>query len=309
MKKNNVFTILVAKGNHEIVAKNKKIDDLAVGQLGIFNADTHSAVDDMTSVKEFYVAVNTGKGIKTSVNTILIKNITDYNIVKCSDEQPHIIEVSDLKAYCNKQYGLKIEFRNTQIYNHYQHNSFTANYVVDTPCCKGCAGECDIVDCNELVKRLINAINNDNRGLVKAEAINPTTNAVITNIDNFIATNSAVNTDDDPTNDVCLKIRLTSIPLAVHQFCSINAKYYKPRLTKMVVSFTEGFDCNGTIKEIQAGAVGSGSGYDVKQREYEALGWQNSSGAYRISETTLLPNEDIVYYATTNEKYAIFNLA
>jgi len=106
------------------------------------------------------------------------------------------------------------------------------------------------VDCNELAKRLINAINSDNRGLVKAYAVNTATNLLITNIDDFIATNSAVNTDNDPTNDVCLKIRLHSIPLKVHQYCSINAKYYKLRLTKMIVSFTEGFEL-GLLKNFK----------------------------------------------------------
>jgi len=309
MKKNNVFNVLVTKGDKLPLEIGKPLSSLTDGQIGFFDADTNLAVDETSGIQNFYVAVNVGGKIKKSVNNILSKNITSKKEVPCQDETPHIIEISDLKAYCNKQYGLKIEFKNTQIYNHYQHNAFSSNYIVDTPCCPGCGGDCEIVDCNELVKRLINAINNDNRGLVRAEAINPKTNSAITDIDKFISDNSAVNTDDDPTNDVCLKIRLTSIPLAVHNFCSINAKYYKPRLTKMIVSLTEGFECGATIKEIQEGNVGSGLGYDVMQREYEALGWESSSGAYRVSETTLLPNGNITYNADPNNKYYIFNIA
>jgi len=309
MKKNNVFNVLVSKGNHKILSKDKTLGGLLAGQIGVFNAETHLAVSDLKGVKEFYVAVNTGDGIKTSVNNIVSKNVTNFSLTECKYPKPHVIRISGLKAYCNKQYGLKIEFKNTAIYNHYQHNPFSVNYIVDTPCCKGCGGECDIVDCNELAKSLINAINSDSKGLVIARPYDAKNNVFVSNIDAFIATNKAVNTDNDPTNDVCLTIHLESVALKVHKFCSINAKYYKPRLTTMVVSFTEGFECGGNIEELNNSfTAGSGLGYDVMQREYEAMGWENSSGPYRISETTMLPSDNIKYYADPEESYSIFNL-
>ena len=106
-------------------------------------------------------------------------------------------------------------------------------------------------------------------------------------------------------------IRVITNPLAVNEFCSINTTYFKPRETVMIVSLTSGFDCGGIVEVIQDVAYEQGSGYDVRQREYIAGGWNGKPGPYRVSELTgtASVNPGFKYFADVNVKYNRINLS
>ena len=101
-------------------------------------------------------------------------------------------------------------------------------------------------------------------------------------------------------------IRITTNPLAVNEFCSVNTRYYKPRETVMIVSLTSGFECAGTVEVIQEPTFEQGSGYDVKMREYKASGWKGS--VYRDSDVTGTSNLNVGYMANDSTKYHKINL-
>ncbi len=103
-------------------------------------------------------------------------------------------------------------------------------------------------------------------------------------------------------------IRVTTNPLAVNEFCSINTLYLKPRETVMIVSLTSGFDCGGIVEVIQDVAYEQGSGYDVRQREYKAGGWNGKPGPYRVSELNGVASSGFRYFSDTDTKYNRVNL-
>ena len=43
-RNNDVFHLLVTKGNQAVLAKDKKVVELAPGQIGVFNYDTNLSI-------------------------------------------------------------------------------------------------------------------------------------------------------------------------------------------------------------------------------------------------------------------------
>ena len=103
-------------------------------------------------------------------------------------------------------------------------------------------------------------------------------------------------------------IRVTTNPLAVSEFCNINTLYLKPRETVMIVSLTSGFDCGGIVEVIQDVVYEQGSGYDVRQREYKAGGWNGKPGPYRVSELNGVASNGFRYFSDADTKYNRVNL-
>jgi len=307
---NDVFQVLVTKGNQAVLPAGGKVDTLGVGQIGVFDANTNLSFTAGATVKDFFIAVGvdkTGGSVTNSINTsagqlIQKKNIRAYSFRPHTAARPQVTELTDFTSSCDTDYSVKIEFRNQEVYRRQGYNQFTKLYSVRTACCDGCE-TCPTGDCNELAKLLIENINSDSSGLILAEAIDGPGGAVVADIDAFIATNAAVNSDADKTNDVCLSIRLTTIPSAVESYCSINTRYFKPRDTVVIVSLAGGFDCTGKITVTQEAAFEEGSGYDVMQREYKAGGYNGKPGPYRADATTGLATTGFKYFAEAGIQY------
>ena len=108
--------------------------------------------------------------------------------------------------------------------------------------------------------------------------------------------------------DVVPGIRITTNPIAINQFCSINTTYYNPRQTVVIPSLVEGFNYNGTVTVTQTAVNEEGNGYDVKQKEYQAGGWNNRPGIYRASTAIGLAMPGFKYFADETKKYDQFQL-
>ena len=216
-------------------------------------------------------------------------------------------EFKDFKTKCGEQYGIAIEFRNQQIYRTQGYVQFKVNYVVEGVCCDGCSTGCESGDDNLVAKKLVDAINNDPRGFVKAEMFNTTTNAVVTDYDAFVAANLVVNTDANLTNDVKLGVRITSIPQKINKYMGIDTKYFHMRETFLVPSKLIGFECNGEFSVKQTAKVTQGLGYDIQYLEYLAGGWNGNPGPYRTYKVNGLA-KPITYVAETNTQYGILAL-
>lgn len=311
---NDVFQVLVTKGDKAVLAAGLTADSLTDGQIGVFDANTNESVDATKAPKEFYIAVGVGAvpggTSPASLNVsagqkIQMKGIGAYTFRPHTPASAQVIEITNLKPKCDTDYALKVEFNNEQIYRQQGFNQYSHIYNVRTGCCVDCGDACERVDANQLVKAFVNKINFDTKGMLKAAALNPVGKAVITDMDAFIATNKEVNEDADDTNDVVMIIQLTvKNDMAKSPTDTINGNYYKRRGTGMIVSFAEGFKCFGTITETAALAYEEGSGYDVRQREYIAGGYNNRPGTYRISETNpgLTPG-GFAYFADVATNY------
>ena len=314
-RNNDVFQVLVTKGNQAVLAAGNEVTDLLPGQAGVFSFESNLSIDGTVPTRNFYVAVGLdedGDGVtdnirKSAGSHIQTRNIAFYSYRPFEAGRPMILEFKDFKTKCGEQYGIAIEFRNQQIYRTQGYVQFKVNYVVEGICCDGCSTGCESGDDNLVAKKLVDAINNDPRGFVKAEMFNTTTNAVVTDYDAFVAANLTVNTDSNLANDVKLGIRLTSIPQKINKFMGIDTKYFHMRETFLVPSKLIGFECNGEFSVKQTAKVTQGLGYDIQYLEYLAGGWNGNPGPYRTYKVNGLA-KPITYVAETNTQYGILAL-
>ena len=314
-RNNDVFQVLVTKGNQAVLAAGNEVTDLLPGQAGVFSFESNLSIDGTVPTRNFYVAVGLdedGDGVtdnirKSAGSHIQTRNIAFYSYRPFEAGRPMILEFKNFKTKCGEQYGIAIEFRNQQIYRTQGYVQFKVNYVVEGICCDGCSTGCESGDDNLIAKKLVDAINNDPRGFVKAEMFNTTTNAVVTDYDAFVAANLAVNTDSNLANDVKLGIRLTSIPQKINKYMGIDTKYFHMRETFLVPSKLIGFECNGEFSVKQTAKVTQGLGYDIQYLEYLAGGWNGNPGPYRTYKVNGLA-KPITYVAETNKQYGILAL-
>ena len=314
-RNNDVFQVLVTKGNQAVLPAGNEVTDLLPGQAGVFSFESNLSIDGTVPTRNFYVAVGLdedGDGVtdnirKSAGSHIQTRNIAFYSYRPFEAGRPMILEFKDFKTKCGEQYGIAIEFRNQQIYRTQGYVQFKVNYVVEGICCDGCSTGCESGDDNLVAKKLVDAINNDPRGFVKAEMFNTTTNAVVTDYDAFVTANLAVNTDSDPDNDVKLGVRITSIPQKINKYMGIDTKYFHMRETFLVPSKLIGFECNGEFSVKQTAKVTQGLGYDIQYLEYLAGGWNGNPGPYRTYKVNGLA-KPITYVAETNTQYGILAL-
>ena len=314
-RNNDVFQVLVTKGNQAVLAAGNEVTDLLPGQAGVFSFESNLSIDGTVPTRNFYVAVGLdedGDGVtdnirKSAGSHIQTRNIAFYSYRPFEAGRPMILEFKDFKTSCGEQYGIAIEFRNQQIYRTQGYVQFKVNYVVEGICCDGCSTGCESGDDNLVAKKLVDAINNDPRGFVKAEMFNTTTDAVVTDYDAFVTANLAVNTDSDLTNDVKLGVRLTSVPQKINKYMGIDTKYFHMRETFLVPSKLIGFECNGEFSVKQTAKVTQGLGYDIQYLEFLAGGWNGNPGPYRTYKVNGLA-KPITYVAETNTQYGILAL-
>ena len=314
-RNNDVFQVLVTKGNQAVLAAGNEVTDLLPGQAGVFSFESNLSIDGTVPTRNFYVAVGLdedGDGVtdnirKSAGSHIQTRNIAFYSYRPFEAGRPMILEFKDFKTKCGEQYGIAIEFRNQQIYRTQGYVQFKVNYVVEGICCDGCSTGCESGDDNLVAKKLVDAINSDPRGFVKAEMFNTTTDAVVTDYDAFVTANLTVNTDSDPNNDVKLGVRITSIPQKINKYMGIDTKYFHMRETFLVPSKLIDFECNGEFSVKQTAKVTQGLGYDIQYLEYLAGGWNGNPGPYRTYKVNGLA-KPITYVAETNTQYGILAL-
>ena len=157
-RNNDVYSVLVTKGNSAILAKDNAVEALKPGQLGFFDADKNVSIDATTTAlpRNFYIAVGidrSGNGnledIRTSAGQIIQrKNVSDITYRPHTAGQPMIVTVGGYSAKCDTDYGIRVEFRNSKIYRIQGYNQFSKAYVVRTGCCDDCAEGCDSYDPN-----------------------------------------------------------------------------------------------------------------------------------------------------------------
>lgn len=322
-RNNDVFRVLPVTNCTLLPATGgNSIEDLAVGQLGAFDAATNLAVSELTNPmpKEIYFAVayETASGAidyRTSAGQMIQrKGVVGFTQKLCSTGAPMKVTVGNFTAQCDTEYGIRVEFRNARINRIQGYNQFSKAYMVTTPCCDDCAEGCGSLDANVLTQLLIANINADEAGLVLAQAVarqalNDTVHG--TSVDYTIgqvmtpADVQALITFNKTAvagTEVFSDIQLVSQPLSIGSFCQVNLQYYKLLETVLVVSLVEGFGCSGVTTINQYPVYAEGTGANILQKEYHGSGWAGS-GPYKLSEVTGTAKGNIVYLADKNTNY------
>jgi hypothetical protein len=324
-RNNDVYSVLVTKGNAALATSGTAPDALAVGQLGFFNPDTHLAFGATApaDTKAFYIAlgidpngVGSLQDIRTSAGQFVqVKGVTGLSYQPHTAGRPMIVSVGNFTPDCDTEYGIRVEFRNSRISRIQGFNQFSKAFIVKTPCC---VADATTTDASELSKLFVNAINADESGLVIAKYIARQAVTTATHLTSTNYAQGAVMTEADVnaliafnktagTPKVYADFSLTSVPVAIGSFCQVNLAYHKLLETVLVVSLIEGFNCSGAVTVNQYPAFEEGSGTNVLQKEYHASGWAGS-GPYKLSEVTGTAKGDIVYLADKAIKYDQFIL-
>lgn len=300
---NYPFSVLVTNGTSGAFAKNQTLDQLAVGQLGIFDMATNQSVDttNITSLTEFYLAVGTDftstggttNVLKSAGQKITRNQLVNYSVVCSQNQLPQILQVDNLTAKCDTDYLLSIEFRSLNLTRSYGQNFPKIVYSVRTGCCADCAGCSEATTGNELANKLVTAINTDSNALATAQLWDNTNNVAITNLATWMAAN--------PT--LTASVRITSIFEAVkaYTYGLLNGIQDTPNGMSMTIALNSGFECSGTVTEKQALQFARNTGGEVRLLEETARGWSPEFLLYRqtASGTPLLPNPTL----TVGTKY------
>lgn len=312
---NKPFKVLVAEGDQDVLAVGKPLEELLPNQLGVFSLDNISLdKDTVLKHREIYIAVGKdpmNEGINTEPRfsagqMIDTTKIDSYQYRSASAPRPMIFKIKPSTVDCGTEYSINMIFESTQIRNLLGFQPFKFSYHATTKCCSKCA-DCGEGDYNDLAYKFIQAINKDSNGFAKAHAVEAGTSTVITDIPTFIADNAEVNADDDATNNVLMDIVVETIPTALEKYCSINLKYRYGRQITVEPSLGMGFTCaSNTMEIIQEAAIEEGSGYDLRNLEYQALGW-GKEGVYRTNTATGLAN-NIEYQSKVSEKYDMLSI-
>ena len=323
-RNNDVFHLLVTKGNQAVLAKDKKVTELLPGQIGIFNYDTNLSFDATVTAapKNFYLAVGidagngtTGDIMKSAGSHVQGKNIAFYSFRPYTPGRPMKVLLKDYVADCETEYGIKLELRNQEIYRTQGYNQFTKTYTMKTSCCDGCEPTCPSGDANEITKQLFINISNDPSGLVKANikpragavlpsgvTVDANGNLTLAQVDTIMAANAA---QTNPANFVYTDLEIETVPQTIQDFSAVSLNYMYPRQTVAILTKVGDFKCSGTVATTQTAVFEEGAGIDVKQLEYQAKGWTESP--YRVSTVNGVADNRI-YITDASGKYDVFAL-
>ena len=150
-RNNDVFHLLVTKGNQAVLAKDKKVTELLPGQIGVFDYNTNLSFDATVAnaPKNFYLAVGLDAGngtlgdiMKSAGSHVQGKNIAFFSFRPYTPGRPMKVLLKDYVANCDTEYGVKLELRNQEIYRTQGYNQFTKTYTMKTSCCDGCEPTC-----------------------------------------------------------------------------------------------------------------------------------------------------------------------
>ena len=323
-RNNDVFHLLVTKGNQAVLAKDKKVTELLPGQIGIFNYDTNLSFDATVAAapRNFYLAVGidagngtTGDIMKSAGSHVQGKNIAFYSFRPYTPGRPMKVLLKDYVANCETEYGVKLELRNQEIYRTQGYNQFTKTYTMKTSCCDGCEPTCPSGDANEITKQLYININNDTSGLVKANikpragatlpagvTVDAQGNLTLAQVDTIMAANAA---QTNPANFVYTDLEIETVTQTIQDFSAVSLNYMYPRQTVAILTKVGDFKCSGTVATTQTAVFEEGAGIDVKQLEYQAKGWTESP--YRVSTVNGVADNRI-YITDASGKYDVFAL-
>ena len=224
---------------------------------------------------------------------------------------PHQVMVRDFQAVCNQDYTLRLVFSNGEILQTQGVLPYAYTYSVRTGCCDGC-NDCAKGDPNVLAYDIYKALKRDvGNAPFLVEMIDAGANGLGTTV---LTTDSAIETaiEDYKNTGTPVKpevpsgflfIRLTAVPgPEFHTGLPINYRYYAPRDTRMEVSLLDGAFCGrAKVVETKAPVYEVGSGYDLRQKEYIAGGWNGNPGIFRMASDVVMMRSE--FMVDDHEKY------
>ena len=291
-RNNDVFQVLVPTVATPAVTDSTLATLVATpGTIGAFSYKTNLALNPAAAATEdFYFAVsitdlNGVADIRKSAGThIQYKNIVE-NTNKQYAAPVDMVTGNLLKVItCGDEIGVKIEIRNQEAYRLNGYNQVVKTYLVPTSECTDCDSSCEDLSCIAILTSLVDLINADPDSVVTATQVAPDAAC------------------DGGVTGAQGKLILTVKAAVLKDWCTVNLGYFFPHQTEIIVTPLEGFEAT-TIDT--AMVYEDGAGYDVKQLEYEAGGWNGNPGPYRVSPLVGVALGDFQFFAIVGSNYDI----
>ena len=309
---NPVPAVLFPDAEQGVLAAGNGVEDLALGQVGVFDADTNESVDASADPmpRRFYIAVGIdadGDGVVDDIarsggQAIQRGNVISYESHCYNGCVPQVIHLDDIEVKCERDYIIKLGLIDAEAFINYGYRPVNKSFVVRTDCCNPCdEDECNEADCRAFAVSLKEAINADPEALFTVELFNPASAGLE---DTALTDEEALALVDGEGNTVCPVVRITSNCGSIKDFCGIPFNQTFPRGTAFEVSFAD-WDCAiPSTETIQDLAYEEYAGYDAKTQEFWAQGVE--VGPYRITESGVQSAGP--YKADVNTNYNVINL-
>lgn len=276
---NPAYSVLATKGNQALAAAGLRLDQLKIGQLGVFDASTNLTIAGASELteKKFYIALGTGSGAAGAANTDVLKSagdniqnagISEFNLKAYAAPVDKVITVTFLdKVEPNTDSGVKIQFISQEAFGNFGKNLAVKSFLVPT-------GDEDAegsgkANLDAFLDNLVLEINKDDEGIVVASSTATT---------------------------LVLTIKATKLKATIPQ---IN--YQGNRGVDAFVSVGENLYGVATAATTTEIVFEQGAGIDVQQLEYVAGGWNGNPGVYR--ETNAAGFTPVVFNAVAGTGY------
>lgn len=302
--RSNVFQVLVSNANTAVLTTGD-VDDLANNQLGFFDADTNQAFNPSTVTvlpKSFYIAINNGGLITYSagqeIQTKLIHEVTRQLFSEGVSETYSVTVPGELA--CETDFAIKIELFSQVIRQRIGTIGYSETFAGRTQKCVDCDSDCPTTGNGYVVKQILSSMVQSNLGLTV------TYSGTVLTPQNLEATLATI--DDENATDLTFTIALPVYEPTPSS--TVNNTYKGQRVVTGLVTLLDGFTdyLLGTVTKTVSAQASSGSGYDLKQKEYFAGGWNGRPGPYRVLQTTNLALPGFIYNAVDASEYDIFHI-
>lgn len=277
---NPVTSVLFPTG--DLLSAGDGLEDLGVGDVGIFDADTNLAINagGAPSVREFYIAVGvdtTGDGTvdyvaKSAGESIQVSNVNNYASQCYSECTAQVSEFEGYSVTCDNDYIVKLVVTDPEGFINYGYEPVYKSFVVRTSACEDCE-DCGEGSCQQFALDLQTAINDDPEGLFTVNLYNITDSSRAT----------PLNEAQVLALETCPVVEITGNCGQIKDFCKIPENYTFPRGTKMEVTFP---DWDTPVPEVvvtQELSYEEVAAYDAKFKEYNAHGFNGSY--YRLTKS------------------------
>lgn len=296
-----VFQVLVPSGNQAIAAVGTDLNTLKEGQIGVFDNNTKLALDAATIVNSDKIFIAVGRG--TSIDDSAGQNIPlEYlEAITFKKAQPAVNQVQLISGFtniaCDTDYTVRLEVRNGKIAQIQGTVGFYKSFSFRTSACPVDGSKKG--DVKDFVKKFYEAIKLDQ---------SPENFYKVTVVDTAKA-NAEVTDIDAAADTVVFGILIESLPVGETVFAGgINPTYYKDRQSIINISLVENLKENGVkVTTVTEAKSVEGSGYDLHQQEYMAMGWKGN--IYRQSGLHGLEFQNgLEYHIEKRKVYSVFHL-
>lgn len=291
----------------------KYSEDLEVGQVGVFSAESHLSIDGTAAqdARRFYIRVGVGDcagnkiGSKQSSNFEISRaDVIAYNFRCFTPYRAQVWELTKLNPSCETPYSLRLEVTSNDTMSWQGFKPKVLSIPAVTACCESCG--CPSGDCADLAIKLAKNLAVSSEGCLTVRLF-PEANATECNADGTAVAGAAVNADGeiDPMDDAainawldanppvdgvrpaCLGIRTYGNAQGLAAFCGIPFNRQSQNLYNNVPKAPiykllpgENFGCMGMFCEVQEAIEPEVTCDDVSTEQYWSAGYEES-GPYR----------------------------